>query len=298
MTKINKRFFAFGCSFTGYKWPTWADILGKQFEYCENWGQSGAGNQYIFNSLIECNLKNKISSTDVVCVMWTNVYRIDRYIGNRWLTPGNIYSSGILDSDRRWMNNFQDIRGYYIRDLAIIYATEQLLKSIGCQYHFLSMVPLTNIDQYTVVDASDQIDDLIEFYKETLNAIAPSVFEVVFDYNWHSRPFLLKLSAVRKIYNNVAGPDWPTFEKFMQRDFTEVKSEIVDEILDENRWEWKGQRQDLHPIPSEHLIYLNKVLPEYYISADTEKWVYEIDKALWQKVSYNHLWDPVVIKRW
>ena len=35
------RLFTFGCSFTNYAWPTWADFLGLEFEHFENWGVSG-----------------------------------------------------------------------------------------------------------------------------------------------------------------------------------------------------------------------------------------------------------------
>ena len=47
-----KRLFTFGCSVTEFIWPTWADILGREFDYYENWGRVGAGNLYIFNSII------------------------------------------------------------------------------------------------------------------------------------------------------------------------------------------------------------------------------------------------------
>ena len=47
--KKYKRVFAFGCSFTCYRWPTWADLIGKQCEGAEfrNYGKSGAGNLFI-----------------------------------------------------------------------------------------------------------------------------------------------------------------------------------------------------------------------------------------------------------
>ena len=46
------RIFAFGCSLTQYFYPTWADILIHHYKsegttIGENWGRSGAGNQYI-----------------------------------------------------------------------------------------------------------------------------------------------------------------------------------------------------------------------------------------------------------
>ena len=48
-----KRLFAFGCSFTGYGWPTWADIIGQSFDYYENWGKSGIGNYLISSRVVE-----------------------------------------------------------------------------------------------------------------------------------------------------------------------------------------------------------------------------------------------------
>jgi len=41
------RLFTFGCSYTNYRWSTWADCLAPEFDYFENWGQSGGGNHYI-----------------------------------------------------------------------------------------------------------------------------------------------------------------------------------------------------------------------------------------------------------
>lgn len=51
------RLFAFGCSFTHYKWPTWADIVARDFKVYENWGRGGAGNFYPYSALIECHTK-------------------------------------------------------------------------------------------------------------------------------------------------------------------------------------------------------------------------------------------------
>ena len=39
--------YTFGCSFTKYVWPTWADLLLSQVDG-ENWGMCGGGNKFIF----------------------------------------------------------------------------------------------------------------------------------------------------------------------------------------------------------------------------------------------------------
>ena len=51
------RTFAFGCSLTQYFYHTWADILIHHYKQegatvGENWGRSGAGNQYISTRLL------------------------------------------------------------------------------------------------------------------------------------------------------------------------------------------------------------------------------------------------------
>ena len=227
--------FAFGCSFTQYDWPTWADIVGKQFDYYENWGQRGGGNQFIFNSLLECVVKNKISKDDTVIVMWTNVAREDRYLEGKWVTPGHIYTQ--FTYDHEFVKKFADIRGYFIRDFNTIFAAQNILKNIGCKFYFLSMVPLTNPYQYFFNDQVHRINDVAPWFESTLQQIKPSIFEIVFDLDWDSRPFTVE---------NVAVPA-------------------------------RSKRVDSHPTPLEHLEYLEKILPEIAISKTTADWVSAMD---------------------
>ena len=69
------RLFTFGCSFTKYIWPTWADILGREYKEFYNYGMSGGGNLFIFDSLIEAIAKHNINKDDTVIIIWTNVTR-------------------------------------------------------------------------------------------------------------------------------------------------------------------------------------------------------------------------------
>jgi hypothetical protein len=297
-----KRLFTFGCSFTQYGWPTWADILSRQSESYENWGRAGAGNGFIFNSIIECHLRGTFTSDDTVCVMWTNVSREDRYVDNKWVLPGNIYTQSTYDDN--FIKQFADTRGYYIRDLALIYSTQQLLKKIGCKYVMLSMVPITNPVQYDSIDISNDIEDLLEYYKSTVSEIRPSVYETVFNNDWCSRPFLPKnTDEVKNLYCTHAGPDWPSWQQFLNKDFKGIKKKILQEIFDKKRWDWESmikwkQRMDAHPTPCEHLEYVQKVMPEFFIDDETVNWVHEIDRLLWQGKEYKHLWQLSKIKRW
>ena len=71
------RLFTFGCSYTSFYWPTYADILGVQFDEYQNWGQSGLGNRAIVEKLSECIVNNNITEDDVFIVQWTDFHRHD-----------------------------------------------------------------------------------------------------------------------------------------------------------------------------------------------------------------------------
>jgi hypothetical protein len=176
-----RRLFTFGCSFTQYFWPTWADILGKEFDHFENWGKLGGGNQFIFNSIIECSLRNKFTPDDTVVIMWTNVTREDRYIKDNWETHGNVFTTYFYSPE--FLHRYFDIKGCFVRDLAVIHAAKNYLENLGVKFIFLSMVPIQNYDQYTIAEL-DEAQPLFDLYANTLENIRPSVYEKVFNYKW------------------------------------------------------------------------------------------------------------------
>jgi hypothetical protein len=87
----NNRLFTFGCSFTHYHYPTWADIVAKNFTEFQNWGDPGGGNNFILNSIVECHSRNKLTSNDTVIVLWSGLSRIDHYQINHWIHLHNQY---------------------------------------------------------------------------------------------------------------------------------------------------------------------------------------------------------------
>jgi hypothetical protein len=301
VAKIAGRLFTFGCSFTNFSYPTWADILGRDFEYFENWGHSGGGNMFIANSVTECHLKNHFDKNDVISIMWTNVSREDRYVSGKWLNAGNIYTTPIYD--KKFIDKFADTRGYLIRDLALIYLTQQLLEKIGCRYYFFSMVPVFNADQYDLSE-TQECQDLQSAYSDLLALIRPSVFSTVFNDDWYSRPFLPQpTTQVQQMYENCSGPDWPSWQQFISGDLDGVDEKILAEINDTSRWDWKKlirqqRRKDPHPTPLEHLEYLTKAFTEYTIKSEIQQWVNDIEFLIQQDKPIDHLWQPKIIERW
>lgn len=307
------RLFTFGCSFTQYWWPTWADILGYQHDFYENWGRCGAGNQFVFNALIECDLRNTLTKDDLVCIMFTNVCREDRYVQKNWLTAGNIFSQKIYDA--KFLRRFADIRGYYIRDLATIYAIDKLLTQIGCKKFYFSMIDITHPNQFEASDWSDELKDLSEFYQPTIDKIRPSVHKVVFNNDWDSRPnynFRTTVSATWKInYIRIKDPSWPMCES--QEDFLKLPQHIQKECrdifnFDENCWinesktnrfpirKIPAKRTDTHPVPIEHLEYLEKICPELPILNSTKSWLSEIHHLGSTNQDYTHLLSEKILK--
>jgi len=272
----NKRFFAFGCSLTEYQWPTWADIVAREYDYFENWGKPGTGNHYIFNSLIECHQRNHINKDDTVMICWANVTREDRYLNDSWLRPGNIFTSTIYP--KSWVNEFVTERGCLIRDLAMMKATDVILKNIGCKYNFFSVVPI----EFNMTNKNQtEHPDVIELYSDVLDKICPSYLEIIFDYNWGSRKsdFSKKLieskhQNLKKRYESCAGPDWPTFEQACDINwYVGHKHSIIREIKEIFPFDFFEIERNYHPTPVEHLEYLQKVAPKISISRDTVNWI-------------------------
>jgi len=212
-----KRLFTFGCSFTNYRWSTWADCLAPEFDYFENWGQSGAGNHYIFNSIMEADQRYNFGPYDTVVVCWTNVIREDRYT-DRWQTLGNVTTCPIYNPD--YVHDAVTERGCLVRDLAMIKAATVLFNSKRrpFRWQYLSMCPIGNPQQFDNVQSQDQ--DVLDLYNGVLNKILPSFQETIFKNGWK-------------------------------------------------------QSDDPHPTPSEHLAYLDTVLPGWVTKQSTRVKMHE-----------------------
>jgi hypothetical protein len=197
------RLFTFGCSFTNYRWSTWADCLAPEFDSFENWGQSGGGNHYIFNSVMECDQRHHFGAGDTVIVCWTSFTREDRYADGRWHTLGNMFTCPIYNTE--YLKTHVDERGYLMRDLAFIKATKTLLESrLDLSWKFLSMV-----DAGTVNNAQD----VTELYQDVIDLIAPSYYTILFKGGWPDRASDPHPSPAEHLaYLDLVLPGWVTKE--------------------------------------------------------------------------------------
>lgn len=142
-----KRLLTFGCSYTGYEFPTWAHLLGLSYDYFENWGLMGTGNRSIAERIAEAHAHGKIDSNTTIVVQWTTPYRNDFHKtvdqGLPWRTRGNLFNQPYL-YDRKWVDNFYDETSYLMHTLNAIVLAQGLLQSTGCTWY---MTTNTNYDK-------------------------------------------------------------------------------------------------------------------------------------------------------
>jgi hypothetical protein len=270
-----KRLFTFGCSFTNYGWPTWADIVSQDYDCYENWGKGGGGNKFIHSSLIECHQRNNITADDTVMVMWSSQAREDRFLRGKWHTKGSVYNS---DYSQEFIEKFTDTTGYLLDTVTYMQSSYHILNAIGCEKHFFSMLPMSIGDDtdYWLTGLIKKLtptvsDNILKLYAPVLKFTKPSVHKTVFNSDWHSRDDKIipqALNASREIfskqYNKVAGSDWPTFDNFFDSKIDDIEPHIMEEIDKQfNFVHWrddiKYRRHDPHPTPIEHLEYLDCV---------------------------------------
>jgi len=124
------RFFSFGCSYTEYFWPTWANILSHTFKQqgieCYNFGEAGVGNSYIFSTMLKVDHHYKFTSDDIIMVVWSSWNREDRWLKktNNWSNRGNVLNSP--DYSDHFTENYWCLEHDIIKNITDIVAAQRL----------------------------------------------------------------------------------------------------------------------------------------------------------------------------
>ena len=219
----------------------------------------------------------KINKDDTVCIMWSSLAREDRYVNNKWLLSGSIYTQEIYDES--FIKQFADPTGYLLRDLSYISASKQILTSLGCKWYFFSIVPLACYED-CIVSWFDIDKKIIDLYKDDIASIRPSVYETIFNNDWHSRIGYRNFNDIKLNYNNCKGASWPTWDNFLIQYNNDSLGKLKNEILIDYKFGQQMIRTDYHPTPIEHLEYLDKIVPELPVTDATRKWVTSINGRL------------------
>ena len=182
------RIFAFGCSFTNYYWPTWADIIAHENPTADynNRAMPGAGNSFILAHLSQAIRYYNIGPNDLVTVMWSTFYRYDAYRKMKWFTPGNIYSQNDIPHSVL-LEYLDDTRGFAIRDFAIIDTATRMLQSAEFDsFTMWGVSPL--LQNYYGLSQHPECElewkDVELLYKDLDNDILPDLLGTGCDGHW------------------------------------------------------------------------------------------------------------------
>lgn len=269
--------YTFGCSLTRYHYPTWADIIGREFPAHQNWGRPGAGNNYILSALTRCHLENHITPQDRVIIAWTGLARIDYYQINDWSHIINQY----YDLDQRGMP-YCCPDGYQWLSFSWITAAQHMLDHIGVPYQMFYWQPM------------DQNTEPYRIYRATIDRLvyAPLMANTR-DYRLHPRA----VRTAQLVYDRCRGKDWPKLESILDRSYlklpltAEIKTELDDfcQLLQQDTTLNSAVYKEIdgHPSPLQHLAWAQQWIPDVTVSQATQEWVHDIDQAVFEQRDYD-----------
>ena len=249
-----KRFFAFGCSFTEYRWATWADIVAYAYKDAEyyNFGKAGGSNQVILSRVMEADEQYHFNKDDLVIVQWTGPNRECRWLNGGWRgAGGNIYLFG-SQFPKEFIDNWTHPLDFILKDMVAMKSVNTLLKASGCTYYNITMAPIRSPDYYPIKapDKKDDIQLLIENYKQITSQIKTSISEIVFK----NGDWLSKLPRPKSAF----GP-----------------------------WENMKVKADSHPTTNEYLEYLKTEMPEITLPPDADAIADSITQTVLNQINHE-----------
>lgn len=167
------RLIVSGCSFTNYWHPTWAWFMSSAYDETYNYGQSGAGNEYIYHSIIDADTDLELNENDTVVIAWSGYSRFDQFRQSQdeqwWYTSGD----WIHNPEFKSLEQFVSEDGWARKSVNYIAATARYLKSKNIKYVFTSLYDLrarstgsgsiVQTDTYIVKLLADIYDDTFIF---------------------------------------------------------------------------------------------------------------------------------------
>jgi len=243
---MTHRLFVFGCSYTFFMWPTWADLLSVEYDYYENWGWVGIGNRAIAERVAEAHAKHTFTENDTIIVQWSTTLRYDWHneqaINSEpgWQTNGNAFSpKNIKFYDEAWYRKFFSERSWVMHTLNHILMIQGLLESIGCTWRMTSIGDIRNL-------GTDLDRDLWNYERVSANT--------------------KELSSDFVLWNRY--PEFKSYNKLIWEDRAEA---WIDPLMpyssehDDMYW-WFQAKHDKeawkegHPSPLQHQLWLNDLL--------------------------------------
>lgn len=264
---MKHRLFVFGCSYTFFMWPTWADLLSVEYDYYENWAWVGIGNRAIAERVAEAHAKHNFTKDDTVIVQWSTTLRHDWHNEHAvnsesgWQTNGNVFSpKNIKFYDESWYRKFFSERSWVMHTLNHVLLIQGLLDSIGCTWRMTSIGDIRNL-------GTDLDRDLWNYERVSVNPT--------------------ELSNDYVLWNR-----YPEFKSYSKTIWEDRINCWIEPIMphaskhDDLYW-WFQAKQDKqawkegHPSPPQHQKWLNELLrPSLGLSTVSQQQQIIVDKCM------------------
>ncbi len=129
---------AFGCSFTRYYWPSWADLLGRT-RSVTNWAIPGLGNRGIFTRCYWAVKQGRITDQDRVAVQWSGHTRYDLWRETKWDQWGNVWGRQNTESMSYFLQDHWSDHDAKLQTETWSNCLSDLLTSKGIPFVYMTM---------------------------------------------------------------------------------------------------------------------------------------------------------------
>ena len=279
-----KRFFAFGCSYTNYAWPTWANLLSINYDEFYNWGLAGLGNRAIAERVSEANAKHRFTKDDLIIVQWSSHLRHDFWhkysCSDRpytWKTSGSVFNY-INEKlyDQKWIETFFYEPAYFMHTLNHISLTQGFLNDIGCEWYMTSIGDIRNLG----TDLRNHAD-----YGELGHIASPADIDTDM-LAWKKIPEL-------SVYNEVIWEKHADKWLMPMERHARQHLELTYKYVDDTRGGSKQFEDDFHPTPRQHTLWLASQLKDrLHLSQEIFETFDEISKDVdthWKKFNFSKM---------
>lgn len=160
------RLFTFGCSFTRFYWPTWAEIIAYELKMPhQNWGVPGIGNVGMHSRLLECDLRNNFNEDDIILVVWSNWAREDFFNVKKSQNPITKWSAsgGTMHSyDKNFIDTYCSVSNDLIKNSNAMISANKMF-DIGFNGHIIT--PMINLHNDKALAFNDKEKEVAMFYE-------------------------------------------------------------------------------------------------------------------------------------
>lgn len=244
------RLIVSGCSFTFHLQPTWPMFLSKKFDETYCFGIGGAGNDYIFNSIIDADSMLKFNQDDTIIIEWSGDHRLDHFIEDgdsiRWVTQGDLSHRPV--DEFAMLNSYFPEKGLKKKTINYMLAVYRYLKEKKVNFIFTSLYDLRT-DEYS--------DLLKEMYEDCF--ILPSGM---------TEYFLKKFVHTGLSKPGWGHPDFTVHHEFAKEFANKLKIKLDPEPNLSNLLDLVGTEKNYHTY-ADHIVahpLYDRVLHRFYSS--------------------------------